>query len=84
VQRIRKAQIRERTEQKPLTDGDIQTACEQACPTRAIRFGDVADTLSEVSRLRASDRSFAVLNELGTVPRTRYLAKLTNPNPELA
>jgi Fe-S-cluster-containing dehydrogenase component len=84
VQRIRKAEIRERTEQKPLLDGDIQTACEQACPTRAIRFGDVADKHSEVSRLRASDRSFAVLNELGTVPRTRYLAKLTNPNPELA
>jgi molybdopterin-containing oxidoreductase family iron-sulfur binding subunit len=84
VQRIRKAEIRERTESKPLLDGDIQTACEQACPTRAIRFGDVADKHSEVSRLRAGDRSFAVLNELGTVPRTRYLAKLTNPNPELA
>jgi len=84
VQRIRRAEIHERTAHEPLRDGDIRTACEQACPTRAIRFGDVADQHAEVSRLRASDRSFAALNELGTVPRTRYLAKLTNPNPELA
>jgi len=84
VQRIRTAEIRARGEGRALAASEVQTACEQACPTRAIAFGDVNDRSSEVARLRASDRAFEVLAELGTAPRTRYLMKLTNPNPELA
>ncbi len=84
VQRIRGAEIRAEVARRPLADGDVRTACEQACPSRAITFGDVADRRSRVAALRASERRFAVLNELGTMPRTRYLARITNPNPELA
>jgi molybdopterin-containing oxidoreductase family iron-sulfur binding subunit len=84
VQRIREAEIHAGVEARAVRDGDIRTACEQACPTKAIVFGNVADAGAEVTRLRHADRSFAVLNDLGTVPRTRYLARIRNPNPELA
>ncbi len=84
VQRIRGAEIRAEVGHRLLVDGDVRTACEEACPSRAITFGDIADPSSRVSALRTSDRRFAVLNEVGTVPRTRYLARITNPNPELA
>jgi molybdopterin-containing oxidoreductase family iron-sulfur binding subunit len=84
VQRIREAEIRAEVTRHPIVDGDVVTACEQACPTRAITFGNIRDATSRVSQLRENERRFAVLNELGTVPRTRYLARVTNPNPELA
>lgn len=84
VQRIRTAEIKAKVEHRALADHDVRTACEQVCPTSAIRFGDVNDPRSEVSRLRNGDRAFQVLPELGAVPRTRYLLKLSNPNPELS
>jgi len=84
VQRIRNAEIRAKVARRPLADHDVHTACEQTCPTRAIEFGDVNDPHSDVAKLRDSDRAFQVLPELGVEPRTRYLMKLTNPNPELA
>jgi molybdopterin-containing oxidoreductase family iron-sulfur binding subunit len=83
VQRIREAEIVARREQRPIADGEIATACEQTCPTRAIVFGDVADPRTRVSRSRENGRLYEVLHELGTVPRTRYLARIVNPNPEL-
>jgi molybdopterin-containing oxidoreductase family iron-sulfur binding subunit len=83
VQRIRQAEIREIVGHRPLADGDIRTACQQACPTSAIRFGDLRDPRSEVARLTRNDRAYSALSDLGTVPRTRYLAKLSNPNPEI-
>jgi molybdopterin-containing oxidoreductase family iron-sulfur binding subunit len=83
VQRIREAQIRAQVTHAPMRDGDVETACEQACASRAITFGDVADRGSRVSKLRESSRMFACLEDLGTVPRTRYLARIRNPNPEL-
>ncbi|HZD04030.1 MAG TPA: 4Fe-4S dicluster domain-containing protein, partial [Longimicrobiales bacterium] len=84
VQRIRRAQIRAKEEDRLLEDGEVVTACQQACPTRAIIFGDLADPRSAVSASRESDRIYAVLHELGTVPRTRYLARISNPRPEVA
>jgi Fe-S-cluster-containing dehydrogenase component len=84
VQRIRTAEIRARAAHRPLEAEAVKTACEQVCPTRAIAFGDINEPSSEVARLRRSDRAFDVLAELGTRPRTRYLMKLSNPNPELA
>ncbi|MDP9034511.1 MAG: 4Fe-4S dicluster domain-containing protein, partial [Myxococcota bacterium] len=84
VQRIREAEIRSDVRDSPMADGDVATACEQACPSRAITFGNIADPTSRVSQLRTLDRRFAVLDDLGTLPRTRYLARITNPNPELA
>ena len=83
VQRIRTTELRARVEGRSVADGEITPACAQACPTRAIVFGSIADHASAVSRAHADARSFAVLAELGTVPRTRYLAKIENPNPEL-
>ncbi len=82
VQRIREAEIVARREQRRIVDGEIVTACQQTCPTGAIHFGDIADPETRVSRSRRSDRLYAVLDDLGTVPRTRYLARIVNPNPD--
>jgi molybdopterin-containing oxidoreductase family iron-sulfur binding subunit len=81
VQRIRAAEIRAHREGRPIADLEIQTACQQTCPTGAIVFGDVANEGTRVSESRRSPRVYAVLNELGTLPRTRYLARIRNPNP---
>jgi Fe-S-cluster-containing dehydrogenase component len=78
VQRIRRAQIRAEVEERPLVDGDVVTACQQACPTRAIVFGDIADPGSEVSRQWSRPHRYSVLHELGTRPRTQYLARIRN------
>jgi molybdopterin-containing oxidoreductase family iron-sulfur binding subunit len=81
VQRIHTTVIAKRTEGKghDVVDGDIITACQQACPTQAIVFGNLNDPTSEVSQLDKNARVFDVLHdELNTRPRTRYLAKLRN------
>lgn len=82
VQRIREYEIRERVDSKARSK-PLQTACQQACPTGAIVFGDVADPASQVAKLHRDERAFAVLDELGTEPRVRYLAKIINDNPDL-
>ena len=82
VQRIREAEIRTKVGHREIVDGDVTVACEQACPARAITFGDLADPGSRVSRLRAEPRNFSALESLGTNPRTTYLARIRNPNPE--
>jgi molybdopterin-containing oxidoreductase family iron-sulfur binding subunit len=84
VQRIREVEIAARREQRPIADGEIVTACQETCPTGAIVFGDIADPKTRVSKSRQNGRLYEVLHELGTMPRTRYLARVTNPNPELA
>ncbi len=84
VQRIREAEIAARVEDHPLGPGAVRTACQQACPTGAIVFGSLTEAGSEVRRLRDHPRAYAVLHELGTEPRVRYLARVSNPNPSLA
>jgi molybdopterin-containing oxidoreductase family iron-sulfur binding subunit len=83
VQRISEAKIQSQLEDRKVRDGEIVTACEGACPTRAITFGDVNDPASRVAKLKTSPRNYAMLKELNTAPRTTYLAGLRNPNPEL-
>ncbi len=83
VQRIREVEIRARREARPIRDLEIQTACQQTCPTGAIVFGDIADPRARVSAERRNERLYAVLDDLGTLPRTRYLARVTNPNAEI-
>jgi molybdopterin-containing oxidoreductase family iron-sulfur binding subunit len=90
VQRINNARIDAKkdaveTGEKPhIDDGSLVTACQQVCPSRAIVFGDMNDEQSEVTKLKASPLNYGVLEELGTVPRTTYLARLRNPHPDLS
>jgi len=84
VQRIERARIDARVHDRAIRDGDVRTACQQACPTSAIVFGDLNDPGANVSRMHLDGRRYDLLHELGTRPRTGYLARVTNPNPELA
>lgn len=83
VQRINAARLNAESQQRSLVDGELQTACQQACPTQAIVFGDLADTNSEVRRHKEHPLNYAMLAHLNTRPRTTYLAAVRNPNPEL-
>jgi MoCo/4Fe-4S cofactor protein with predicted Tat translocation signal len=83
VQRINAARIRAKEEDREIKDGDVVTACQGACPTQAIVFGNLNDPTSRVSQAKASARNYGVLADLNTRPRTTYLARLRNPNPEM-
>jgi molybdopterin-containing oxidoreductase family iron-sulfur binding subunit len=76
VQRISRARRHAERTGVALVDGDVVTACQAACPTRAIRFGDLDDRAGDVARAKASPRHYALLGELGTRPRTTYLARI--------
>jgi molybdopterin-containing oxidoreductase family iron-sulfur binding subunit len=84
VQRIQNKKIKAKNDKRDLVDGEITTACQDACPTRAITFGDLADKNAWVTKLHNDRRSYALLGELNTKPRTQYLARVRNPNPKLA
>jgi molybdopterin-containing oxidoreductase family iron-sulfur binding subunit len=83
VQRINRAKIDTEVAGRTVVPGDIQTACQQACPTEAIVFGDNNNPAWESTRRKADPLNYALLEELNTRPRTTYLAKLRNPNPDL-
>ena len=79
VQRINRAKIDTKLAGREMRDGDVKTACQQACPTQAIVFGDLNDPASKVSRLKAEPTNYGLLEHLNTRPRTTYLAKIVNP-----
>ena len=83
VQRLTAARIAAEKADRRVRDGEATTACAQACPTQAIVFGDLNDPASRVRRIKASPLNYALLGELGTRPRTTYLAAIRNPNPAL-
>lgn len=83
TQRIQHAKIVAKNERRPITDGEIRTACQTACPTEAIVFGDLNDPESRVAQLHQNSRSYRMLEELNVGPRTAHLARVRNPNPEL-
>jgi molybdopterin-containing oxidoreductase family iron-sulfur binding subunit len=85
VQRINHAKIEAKREgREHVKDGEVVTACQGACPTQAIAFGDLNDAGSKVSTASASPRGYRMLEELNVKPRVTYLAKIRNKNPELA
>ena len=83
VQRIERKRIATRIEGRTIADGELETACQQGCPTRAIVFGSLNDASSKVSQQHADPRRYDLLHEINTRPRTAYLARVRNPNPEL-
>ncbi|MBZ9797272.1 TAT-variant-translocated molybdopterin oxidoreductase [Mesorhizobium sp. ES1-4] len=84
VQRIAEKRIRAQIENREIGDGEVVTACQQACPTQAITFGDLNRKGSGVAREKAAPHNYALLEELNTRPRTTYLGKITNPNSRIA
>jgi MoCo/4Fe-4S cofactor protein with predicted Tat translocation signal len=83
IQRINEVKIKAEEANRTIQDGEVKTACQQVCPTQAIGFGDIIDQNSRVAKLKAQPRDYSLLADLNTRPRTTYLARLRNPNPEI-
>jgi molybdopterin-containing oxidoreductase family iron-sulfur binding subunit len=83
-QRIQEAKITADKENRELHDGEIRTACQQSCPTDAIIFGNINDRESRVAKIKTNERTYGVLADINTRPRTTYVAGVINVNEELA
>jgi molybdopterin-containing oxidoreductase family iron-sulfur binding subunit len=83
IHRVRQANIRTSLEDRAIQEGEVVTACQQACPAGAIVFGNINDPNSAVSTARGNNRRYEMLAELSTKPRMSYLGRVMNPNPEL-
>jgi molybdopterin-containing oxidoreductase family iron-sulfur binding subunit len=88
IQRIEEAKIARLVEAGPRNKYEVpisefKTACQQACPSDALVFGNIRDRESRVSRLRQADRAYVMLKYLNTEPRVSYLARIKNPNPKM-
>jgi Fe-S-cluster-containing dehydrogenase component len=84
IQRISAARIRAEKENRTIADGEVLTACQQACPAEAIVFGNLNDAQSKVSQLKNHSIDYSMLGQLNTRPRTTYLAQVRNPNAAIA
>jgi molybdopterin-containing oxidoreductase family iron-sulfur binding subunit len=83
VQRINAAKFKAQNADRPVADGDVRPACQQACPAQAIVFGDVNDPQSRIAEQRGSARAFHVLDELNVRPNITYLARVRNSNDQV-
>jgi len=83
LQRITRARIDAEKRGSRIADGELVTACQQACPTSAIRFGDLNDPRADVVAAKAVKLDYVLLEELNTRPRTSYTTRVLNPDPEL-
>jgi Fe-S-cluster-containing dehydrogenase component len=83
VQRINNSRIEAEKQSRDIRDGEIVTACEAACPSDAIVFGNANDPNSRVAKLKAEQRNYSILGELNSRPRTTYLSAVRNPNPNM-
>ncbi len=83
VQRINRGKQVAKLENRSIRDGEVTPACAQACPAEAIVFGNINDSESRVARVKRINRTYSLLGELNTQPRTTYLASIRNPNPEM-
>ncbi|MBX3095775.1 MAG: Fe-S-cluster-containing hydrogenase [Fimbriimonadaceae bacterium] len=83
VQRISAARIHAKVENRKIEDGEVVTACQQACPAKAIVFGNKSDTKSKIAESRRNQRNYVLLESTNTRPRTTYLGRVENPNPEV-
>ena len=83
VQRIQNGKIVAKREGRSLGDNEITTACQDACPTQAIAFGDLNRSANLAAKGHASPRAYELLGELNVKARTRYLARVRNPHPAL-
>lgn len=83
TQRIAAARIEAQKDDRPIADGEVVTACQAACPTNAIVFGDANDPNSRIAATKKDHRNYILLNDLGTQPRTTYLTELKNQNKEM-
>ncbi|HEX5236621.1 MAG TPA: TAT-variant-translocated molybdopterin oxidoreductase [Silvibacterium sp.] len=84
LQRINEVKIEADKNGRDIRDGEIITACQQACPTNAIVFGNINDANSKVAKLKKHERTYGVLADLNTRPRTTYVAEVININPDLS
>ena len=83
IQRVQSGTIQARNAGRRVEDGEIQAACQVACPSQAIVFGDIKDPSTRVARLQKDPRNYAMLEELNTKPRTLYLARVRNVHQRL-
>lgn len=83
VQRIQNTKIKAKVEHREIGANEITTACQDACPTQAIKFGDLHNKDSDVAKAHANPRAYSMLEELNNRPRTMYLARVRNPHPAL-
>jgi molybdopterin-containing oxidoreductase family iron-sulfur binding subunit len=83
VQRIRRTQLRAQLEDRNVQEGEVGTACQQACPAQALTFGDLNNPASAVSKAKENSRRYEMLAELDVKPRVSYLGRVRNPNPRL-
>jgi molybdopterin-containing oxidoreductase family iron-sulfur binding subunit len=83
VQRIQAGKLVAKTAKMPIVDGAIKTACQQACPTNAIMFGDANDEKAEISKWRSDDKNYVLLEEVGIKPTVSYLLKVRNQEEEI-